>query len=123
MNKNDRLKKKYFIIISLIILTAIVLALILIGTCFDSNACDEDETQTAYPAVQLLETVSDNEESSYEVGALLSGTDFSCVGQTLADKFEKEWNTYDSMTTEQRKLSSKHWGVVGSPFGGSSAKR
>jgi len=107
------MKKKSLMITGGMILVVVVLALILIGTCFGSTACDEDEIQTAYPAVQLLETVSDNEESSYEVGALLSGTDFSCVGQILADKFEKEWNTYDSMTIEQRMLSSKLWGVVG----------
>lgn len=63
--------------------------------------------------VQVLETISDTQESSYRVGAALPGTDFSSMGQVLADKITQEWNTFDSLTEEQRLASSKLWGTVG----------
>lgn len=72
-----------------------------------------DGPQVAYSTVQVLEKISDTEESSYRVGAALPGTDFSTMGQILTDKFTQEWDTYDSMTREQRLASSKLWGVVG----------
>ncbi len=72
-----------------------------------------DAPQTTYSTVKVLETISSEEESSYQVGGILPGTDFSSLGQTLEDKITQEWNTYDSMTREQQLLSSKLWGVVG----------
>lgn len=62
--------------------------------------------------VQLLETVSNESESSYQVGADLPATDLSSIGQPLSEALEKEWKTYDSLTQEQRLVSSKLWGVV-----------
>lgn len=72
-----------------------------------------DEPQVTNSIVRVLETKSDLLESSYRVGADLAKTDFSSIGRILADKIAREWDTYDSMTREQRMLSSKAFGVVG----------
>lgn len=78
-----------------------------------SNVGGVDGPKVAHSTMQVLEKISGTEESSYRVGATLPGTDFSSMGQILADKLTQEWNTYDSMTREQRLASSKLWGVVG----------
>lgn len=62
--------------------------------------------------VQIIEENSNTAESSYRVGAAFPGTDFSSVGQTLADKIAQEWETHDGMTKEAIMLSSHLWGVV-----------
>lgn len=80
------------------------------GSATDSVGSAEDTS--IYGTVQLLEETSGAEESSYRVGASLSGTDFSAISQSLADKITQEWETYNNMTTEQRLLSSKLWGLV-----------
>lgn len=78
-----------------------------------SNVGGADGPETVYSNVAVSKTVSDDQESSYEVSAYLPGTDFSTIGQSLSDKIEQEWNTYNSMTKEQQLTSSKLWGLVG----------
>ncbi len=103
------------LIITLSIAGAVVVIDVLIGTGDHSisSVGGDDGSQATYSTVQVLEKISDTEESSYWVGATLPGTDFSSIGQILADKITQEWNTYDSMTREQQLASSKLWGVVG----------
>ena len=62
--------------------------------------------------VQIIEKKSDEDESSYQVGAYLPGTDFSSISQTLRNKITEEWKTYNGMTREQQLTSSKLWGPV-----------
>lgn len=83
------------------------------GNYSSSKVGGVDGPQTIYSTVQVLETVSDQNESSYRVGAVLAKTDFSSMGQILTDKIEQEWNTFDSLTEVQRLASSKLWGTVG----------
>ncbi len=71
-----------------------------------------DSPEGSYSFVQPIEKKSDFAESSYQVGAYLTGTDFSSVSQNLKDKIAQEWNTYNSLTTEQRLFSSKLCGLV-----------
>ncbi len=78
-----------------------------------SNVGGADGPQATYSTVQVLETISDTQESSYRVGVALAGTDFSSMGQILTDKIAQEWNTFDSMTKEQQLASNKLWGTVG----------
>lgn len=78
-----------------------------------SNVGGADGPQMTYSTVQVLEKTSDTEESSYRVGVTMPSTDFSSIGQILADKITQEWKTFDSMTREQQLVSSKLWGVVG----------
>ena len=68
--------------------------------------------ERTYRTVQLIENKTDEAESSYEVGTYINGTDFSSLGQELADKIEQEWKTYSAMTEMQRLASSKLWGLV-----------
>lgn len=63
-------------------------------------------------AVQIIEMISGEKESSYQVEALLPTTDLSSVGQPIAEKLSQEWDEFDSMTKEQQRTSSKLWGVV-----------
>ena len=62
--------------------------------------------------IQVIEENSNTEESSYRVGAILPGTDFSSISQMLEDKITQEWNTHDGMTKEALMLSSRVWGLV-----------
>lgn len=78
-----------------------------------SNVGGADGPETVYSNVAVSKTESDDQESSYEVSAYLPGTDFSTIGQSLSDKIEKEWDTYNNMTREQQLTSSKLWGLVG----------
>ena len=80
-----------------------------------SNMGGADGPQTIYSTVQLLEKLSNAEESSYRIGATLPGTDFSSVGKVLADEITQQWKTYEGMTPEQRMVSSKLWGIVSVP--------
>lgn len=85
------------------------------GARFDSSVSTSgeiDSPQVTYSDVQLLETKSNAQESSYRVGSALPGTDFSSIGPLLADKITREWNTFDSMTREQQLVSSHLWGTI-----------
>lgn len=62
--------------------------------------------------VQISETVSDKDESSYKVTAKVDATDFSAVGQVLVDEIAREWKTYDGMSEESKFLSSHAWGNI-----------
>lgn len=73
---------------------------------------DVDAAQVTYGTVQVLEQITDTNESFYQIGVALPGTDFSSVGQMLKDKISQDWDTFDSMTGEQRLLSSRMWGIV-----------
>ena len=95
----------------MITLSAIWVAAALVLIFFAVGSTDEPPVTNGI--VQVLETKSDLLESSYRVGADLAGTDLSSIGQILADKITQEWDTYDSMTREQRMFSSKTFGVVG----------
>lgn len=95
----------------MITLSAIGVAAALVLIFFAVGGTDEPPVTNGI--VQVLETKSDLLESSYRVGADLAGTDLSSIGQILADKITQEWDTYDSMTREQRMFSSKSFGVVG----------
>ncbi len=99
-------RKGWMITLSAVgVTTALVLIFLAVG--------GTDTPQVTNGIVQVLETKSDLQESSYRVGADLAKTDFSSIGQILADKIAQEWDTYDSMTREQRMFSSKTFGVVG----------
>ena len=71
-----------------------------------------DGPELTSSTVQVIEKKSAEDESSYQVGAYLPGTDFSSISQTLRNKINKEWNTYNGMTKEQQLTSSKLWGPV-----------
>ena len=82
------------------------------GNDSSSNVGVVDASQSTYGTVQMIEKISDIEESSYLVGTTLPVTDFSIIGQLLSDKLEQEWKIYDGMTEIQRLASSKLWGCV-----------
>lgn len=108
------MKKKGLTITLLVVGAVVVLLLILlIAIGIKKDGGDVDDLQTTYGTVQMMEMVSDTMESSYQVGAALPGTDFSAIGQILADKMAQEWDAFNKMTQEQRMVSSKAWGVVG----------
>ena len=71
-----------------------------------------DIPEKTYRTVQLLEKTTDKTESTYEVGTYINGTDFSSLGQELANKIEQEWKTYSGMTEMQRLTSNHLWGLV-----------
>lgn len=108
------MKKKGLTITVLVVGAVVVLLLILlIAIGIKKDGGDVDDLQTTYGTVQMMEMVSDTMESSYQVGAALPGTDFSAIGQILADKMAQEWDAFNKMTQEQRMVSSKAWGSVG----------
>lgn len=69
--------------------------------------------QLDYGTVRVIETKTDEIESSYQIEAVLPATDFSSIGKTLRDKIAQEWASYDGMTEMQRLVSSHFWGLVG----------
>lgn len=71
-----------------------------------------DNVNALYGEVKLTDSVSDSQESSYQVSAFLPATDLSNPGQVLADKIADEWKIYDGMTQQQQWTSSHLWGVV-----------
>ena len=97
--------------VSSVILSVALLFSLCACTGIPENGADT-LPQSSYGTVQLLEEISDMEESSYRVGAGLLSTDFSMIGQILADKIEQEWDEFDRLSTEQRLLSSHAWGTV-----------
>lgn len=117
LKKGDMMKKRGLtIILSIIgIVVALVVFDILIetGNYSFSNVDNGDDLQSTYSTVQILEKISDTEESSYLVGTTLPATDFSTIGQILSDKLAQEWKMYDGMTEIQRLASDKLWGCIG----------
>lgn len=75
----------------------------------DNNGAD---SQVTFSTVELLEEISDAQESSYRIGADISGTDFSSIGPVLAGAIAEEWKRFDSMSPEQGMVSSHAWGTV-----------
>lgn len=106
------MKKKGLTITFLVVGFVIVLVMLLLIFIW-LNQSKVDGNQVLDGTVQVRERVSDNEESSYWVDAVLPGTDFSSIGQVLAEMIAQEWDTYDGMTKEQRLVSSNLWGMVG----------
>ena len=116
---NDKTQKISIIalsVVSIIVAFTIALALCIGGTGTDDASISSmggvDGPERTYRTVQLLEKKTDNTESSYEVGTYINGTDFSSLGQELANKIEQEWKTYSAMTEMQRLASSHLWGFV-----------
>ena len=70
------------------------------------------ENSSEATVVHVIEENSNTEDSSYRVGAILPGTDFSSISQMLEDKITQEWKTHDGMTKEALMLSSRVWGLV-----------
>lgn len=105
--ESSKMNKKRLVTTLSIAGAVIAVVLLLVSSIGGTN--DPDGT---YSTVELLEKKSGSEESSYQVGAVLPQTDFSSIGQTLADEIEQEWNVYDGMSVEQRLASSKMWGLV-----------
>ena len=108
-------------IIALCVVSVAVTFMIVLALCFGGiNSGDTsissmggvDGPERTYRTVQLIEKKTDEAESSYEVGTYIKGTDFSSLGQELADKIEQEWKTYSAMTEMQRLASSHLWGFV-----------
>ena len=108
LNSGSRIKKQAVVlsIICAALVSGVFLALLLGG---EDGIDTLDETNGT---VQLIEEISDMEESRYEVSAYLTGTDFSSVSQSMKDKITQEWDTYNDMTDIQRYASSKLWGAV-----------
>lgn len=92
----------------------LVLALIFAGCAEDktSDLTGTPDGQLTNSRVEVIEKKTDNKESSYRVGTELVGTDLSHLGQTPTEILTQEWNKYDSMTWEERTLSSRIWGIV-----------
>ena len=78
-----------------------------------SESESADISKVTYSTVRMIEEKSNTEESSYCVGADLSGSDFSNLSETITDKIKQEWDTYEGLTEMQRIASSKAWGTVG----------
>ena len=72
----------------------------------------DTELQVAYGTVQVLEEISDTEESSYRIGAGLPGSDFSTIGQILSDKIKQEWDEFERLSDLQMFASSHAWGTI-----------
>ena len=100
------------IVVALIIILALYFGGINSGDTSISSIGGVDGPERTYRTVQFIEKKTDEAESSYEVGAYINGTDFSSLGQELADKIEQEWKTYSAMTEMQQLTSSHLWGVV-----------
>ena len=106
---NNREKKKSLITVASV--TAISVALVLVISALTANFTQtEDHSQII--KVQLLEKTTDEKESSYRVGADIPASDFFRIGKTISDKIAEERRIYNSMTEEQKLLSSKLWGIV-----------
>ena len=119
-NWNDAKAQKGSIIV-LSVVSIVVALTIVLALCFGginsgdtsiSSTGGVDGPEITYRTVQLVEKKTDEAESSYEVGTYINGTDFSSLGQELADKIEQEWKTYSAMTEMQRLASSHLWGFV-----------
>ena len=119
-NWNDAKAQKGSIIV-LSVVSIVVALTIVLALCFGginsgdtsiSSTGGVDGPERTYRTVQLVEKKTDEAESSYEVGTYINGTDFSSLGQELADKIEQEWKTYSAMTEMQRLASSHLWGFV-----------
>ena len=112
LNNSPIRHKVIFLALSVIGIAAILGMILCFGSSGNSSfkpVCDEPEVICT---VSLLETISDEEFSSYQVGADLPSTDFSSVSQMLKQTITREWNTYDGMTPEQRWVSSHLWGLI-----------
>ncbi len=113
-------KPVFWIIVAAIICLVVVYFLtnpadIFLGARFNHTDFDvgvADNSTDTYGEVKVIETVSDVQESSYRVSVNLPATDLSAPGRVLAEKIEKEWNTFDSMTRTQLMVSSHLWGIV-----------
>ncbi len=101
--------KRYSVLIAVAVF---VLSLAGCTTAPSPGSTGKSRPVTNAADVQIIEMISGEKESSYQVEALLPTTDLSSVGQLLADKLSQEWDEFDSMTKEQQRTSSKLWGVV-----------
>ena len=101
--------KRYSVLIAVAVF---VLSLAGCTTAPSPGSTGKSRPVTNAAAVQIIEMISGEKESSYQVEALLPTTDLSSVGQPIAEKLSQEWDEFDSMTKEQQCTSSKLWGVV-----------
>ena len=101
--------KRYSVLIAVAVF---VLSLAGCTTAPSPGSTGKSRPVTNAADVQIIEMISGEKESSYQVEALLPTTDLSSVDQLLADKLSQEWDEFDSMTKEQQRTSSKLWGVV-----------
>lgn len=101
--------KRYSVLIAVAVF---VLSLAGCTTAPSPGSTGKSRPVTNAAAVQIIEMISGEKESSYQVEALLPTTDLSSVGQPIAEKLSLEWDEFDSMTKEQQRTSSKLWGVV-----------
>ena len=120
-HSRDGAKAQNGSIIALSMISIAVALTIVLALCFGgigsgdtsiSSMGGVDDLERTYRTVQLLEKKSSEDESTYEVGTYVNGTDFSVLGQELASKIEQEWKTYSAMTEWDRLVSSHLWGFV-----------
>ena len=101
--------KRYSVLIAVAVF---VLSLAGCTTAPSPGSTGKSRPVTNAAAVQIIEMISGEKESYYQVEPLLPATDLSSVGQPIAEKLSQEWDEFDSMTKEQQCTSSKLWGVV-----------
>ena len=66
--------------------------------------------------VHFLGEISDSDESNYQIGVSIQGTDFSLIGTELSEMIARDWAKYDSMTQEEKMISSHAPGLVSLGF-------
>ncbi len=76
------------------------------------TGADGQNSQTKDTGVQIVDILSDEEESSYTVSATLPDTSFSFVSSELSEMLAAEWKTYDSMTYDEKMVSSHSFGII-----------
>lgn len=110
------MKKKLILCAVLVACVSAAAVLIFVINNSNNNVSESesaDISKVTYSTVRMIEEKSNTEESSYCVGADLSGSDFSNLSETITDKIKQEWDTYEGLTEMQRIASSKAWGTVG----------
>ena len=99
------------------IIIVAILACIMVAVCFLTNPekiHHEELLQNDHfnGEVQITEEKSDSGESFYWLSAKVQRTKLTSLSETMEYEIKREWDTYNSMSEEQRLASSHMWGTI-----------
>ena len=94
-----------------------ILACIVVAVCFLTNPKKPHyeellENDHFNDEVQITEEKSDSGESFYWLSAKVQRTKLTSLSETMEYEIKREWDTYNSMSEEQRLASSHKWGTI-----------
>ena len=99
------------------LVVAAVLICVVVAVCFLTNPeknHHEELLQNDHfnGEVQITEEKSDSGESFYWLSAKVQRTKLTSLSKTMEYEIKREWDTYNSMSEEQRLASSHMWGTI-----------